>query len=114
MARKRPEIIGKGSSLRERRGKARRYLLFAASFFLLILMLSLFSSRGLLSLYRLHCTEQHLQTQIAELKSRNAALREELWAWENDPSRIEIIARDELGLVKPGELIYQFGVAGPS
>ncbi|MDH7499258.1 MAG: septum formation initiator family protein [candidate division NC10 bacterium] len=114
MARERQETIRRGSVLRERRGKACRYLLFATCVFLFILLVSLFSSRGLLSLYRLYCTEQHLQHQIAELKSRNAALREELWAWENDPSRIEMIARDELGLVKPGELIYQFGAAGPS
>jgi cell division protein FtsB len=83
-------------------------LLVVACFFLLFFLLSLFSSRGLLSLYRLYCTEQHLRTQIAEAKAKNAALRQEVSSWENDAGKIEMVARDELGLVKPGELVYQF------
>jgi len=114
MAQRRKETIRRGSPITERKGRARRYLLLMACFFLLLLLVSLFSNRGLLSLYRLYCMEQHMQTQIAELKSRNAGLRQELSSWENDPSKIERIAREELGLVKPGELIYQFSVPGPS
>jgi len=108
MAEGRRRLSRRGFPNGEKTGRARRYLLFAACFFLLILLLSLFSSRGLLSLYRLYRTEQHLQTQISELKSGNEVLRGEVSAWENDASRIEMAARDELGLVKPGELIYQF------
>jgi cell division protein FtsB len=90
------------------KGGARRYLLWVGFFFLLLFLLSLFSSRGILSLYRLYRTEQRLHLQIAESKAKNAALKEEAASWQEDLGRIEKVARDELGLVKPGETVYQF------
>jgi cell division protein FtsB len=86
----------------------RRYWRIALVVFLLIFFLSLFDSRGLLGLYRLYRTEQHLRAQIEERKAKNAALKEEASRWQEDLGRIERVARDELGLVKPGELVYQF------
>lgn len=35
-------------------------------------------------------------------------LKEEVEALRTDPSALEQIARDELGMAKPGELIFQF------
>ena len=99
---------GKMPARDKRKEGANRYFLIVAFFFLLFFLLSLFSNRGVLSLYRLYYTEQHLRTQIAESKAKNAALKSEVSSWENDLGRIEMVARDELGLVKPGELIYQF------
>jgi cell division protein FtsB len=91
----------------ETRG-GRRYWRIALAVFLLIFCLSLFNSRGLLGLYRVYRTEQHLRAQIEEHKAKNAALREEASRWQEDLGRIERVARDELGLVKSGELVYQF------
>ena len=90
-----------------RRGK-NRYIWAIASLFLLLFLLSLFSHRGLISLYRLYRTEQHLRLQIEESKRKNAALKQEVTSWQEDYGKIEKLAREELGLVKPGELIYQF------
>lgn len=91
-----------------KKGELRRYLSLALLCFFLFLLFSFFSDRGLFSLYRLYRTEQHLRAQIAETRARNAALRSELRTWETDLSKIETVAREELGLVKPGELVYQF------
>jgi cell division protein FtsB len=91
-----------------RKGELRRYLTVAALCFSLFLLFSFFSDRGLFSLYRLYRTEQRLRAQIAETRARNAALRSELSSWETDLAKIETVAREELGLVKPGELVYQF------
>ena len=43
----------------------------------------------------------------AELKLQNAALRRDVRRLRADPSAIEAAARDELGLVKPGEIVIQ-------
>lgn len=47
---------------------------------------------------------ESLQTQIEELKTRNAALRQEIKQIKSD-SYIEQVAREQLGLVKPGETL---------
>jgi cell division protein FtsB len=72
------------------------------------LLLSLFNHRGLIGLYRLYRTEQHICLQIEESKAKNAALKKEVASWQEDLGKIEKVAREELGLVKPGELVYQF------
>ncbi len=69
---------------------------------------SLVGNRGLVQVYHMHQTRAALEREIAEIKATNATLAEEVHALRSDPSRIEAIAREELGLVKPGELVYQF------
>jgi cell division protein FtsB len=94
---------------KEKRQEGRnRYVWAVASFLLLLFLLSFFSHRGLISLYRLYRTEQHLRLQIQESKAKNAALKQEVTSWQEDYGKIEKAAREELRLVKPGELVYQF------
>ncbi|RYD03674.1 hypothetical protein N752_18165 [Desulforamulus aquiferis] len=45
-----------------------------------------------------------IQSQVEELKHKNAALREELKRIKSD-SYVEQVAREQLGLVKPGETL---------
>jgi len=49
-----------------------------------------------------------LRLQIQESKAKNAALKQEVTSWQEDYGKIEKAAREELRLVKPGELVYQF------
>ena len=48
-----------------------------------------------------------LETSIGELKRSNAAVREEIDRVLDDPARIEELAREQLGLVREGETVYQ-------
>lgn len=43
-----------------------------------------------------------------KLRREIAALREEIHDLRRDPEAIERIARDELGMIKPDELLFQF------
>ncbi len=52
-------------------------------------------------LEELRASNQELVHEIAELKSEIDALR-------TDPSFVERIARDELGMVREEELVFQF------
>ena len=56
-----------------------------------------------------------LRTELEEVRERNAELRRQARALNNqverlrsDPSAVESVARDELGMVRDGELVFQF------
>lgn len=74
-------------------------------------VVSLVGNRGLVRLYQMHQEKAALEREIEALDAANALLKEEARALRSDPSRIEAIAREELGLVKPGEQVFQFPTA---
>ena len=75
---------------------------------ILLAILSAVGDRGVVRLYRLIRTRADIAHEIARLREVNGHLAEEVRALREDPSRIEGIARDELGLVRPGEIVYDF------
>lgn len=65
-------------------------------------------------LHNMQTNMESLQSQITELKTRNTALRQEIKQIKSD-SYIEQVAREQLGLVKPGEnLVVQTQTQGAS
>ncbi len=48
------------------------------------------------------------QEEIVSMEHENAALREEIHRLESDPLTLEALARERLGYVKEGEMVYQF------
>lgn len=92
----------------------RRHLRLLVVFFSLLGLLSLLGNRGLVRLYRLSRTKGELSREIERLQTSNEALRRQLEALKTDPFAIEKIAREDLGLVRPGEIVYDFRTArGP-
>ncbi|MBI2876383.1 MAG: septum formation initiator family protein [Candidatus Tectomicrobia bacterium] len=75
---------------------------------LLLLGSSLWGERGWLELRRARQEKAHMQEQIQGLERENQVLRREIAALREDPYLVEKIAREELGLVKPGEIVYEF------
>lgn len=65
-------------------------------------------NRGLWNLYKLHGEKQDLTEKIFQLQSEITRYQNEYQAFEKDNSVIEKQAREELNLVKPGEMIYKF------
>lgn len=57
------------------------------------------------TLYSLHQEKQQLEQQLEDLKKENETLSEQKKLLE-DNKHIESVAREELGLVKPGEVPY--------
>ena len=49
--------------------------------------------------------KQHIEQQLQELQQKNDELEQEK-AKLQDPKNIENVAREQLGLVKPGEVPY--------
>jgi len=67
-----------------------------------------FGERGLIKLYR---TEKERQThinQINKLAEENRLLREEVHRLRTDMGYVEYVARKQLNMIKPNEVIYRF------
>ncbi|HUT53196.1 MAG TPA: septum formation initiator family protein [bacterium] len=75
---------------------------------LIILAFTVFGDRGLLNLVRYQQERQELLSRAQKLREENRELRAEIERLQNDPAHIERLAREELGMVKPGELVIQF------
>lgn len=91
--------------------RKRRRIVFYTLVLLSILYVAihaLFSDMGLFRYYELRKTKIRLERQIAEIERENAHLRRELKSLKEDPFVQEKYAREEYGLAKPDELIFQY------
>jgi cell division protein FtsB len=66
---------------------------------------ALFGERGLLELVRYRSERTRLLSEISVLEEEVATLEAEVDALANDPAAIERLAREELGLARPGEIL---------
>ena len=88
------------------KGKGKTKLSFGGVFFLvLVLWVSFHFGRNALENYKLKQQISALQKQLEVLELRGAELEKEIKEWQS-PENVERIAREELGLVKPGEVMY--------
>jgi cell division protein FtsB len=69
------------------------------------LVLALVSERGLLSVREKGRELAALEQQIEDLEAENTALIDEIRSLRSDPAEIERRAREELKLVRPGEVV---------
>lgn len=68
---------------------------------------NIFGTHGFLAMQRTKKEIQRVQSDLDRLNAENQRLADEVKALKTDPSKIESIARDELGLAKPGEVIIK-------
>ncbi|MHB8482238.1 MAG: FtsB family cell division protein [Nitrospiria bacterium] len=72
------------------------------------LIWSLFGEVNLPDYYSMRKTYNRMKGEINQLKTENARLKKQSDALRSDPQQIESLAREELGLAKKGEIIYEF------
>jgi cell division protein FtsB len=68
----------------------------------------LFGSRGLLHLRALKGEERVINQRIAARLLENQRLRDQLRRLRSDDRTLERLAREQLGLVRPGEIVVRF------
>ncbi len=74
-----------------------------------VILLGLFlSSEGSRSYWKRKRFLKHVQTELSNIKIANDKLSLEIGRLKSDPRAVEKIARNELGLIKPGEIEYRF------
>lgn len=92
--------------------KKKRFLLLALGFFLILGLITFFGENGILHLLRLKKEMGGIKEANLQLVKENEELKEEVRKLKQEKKYIEEIARKELGMVKEGEIIYQFEPSG--
>lgn len=84
-------------------------VLIASSLFLLAMMaFTVWGDRGLLAMWHTQHDLERLAREMEIVEQKNATLVREVQHLRSDLVYIEKIAREELGLVRPGEIVFEF------
>lgn len=89
----------------------KRRLVFATFFVLCFIYLTvsiIFGDMGLIRYVELNRTKGRMERQMDDLTKQNEKLRTQIKLLKNDPFYREKLAREEYGLAKPDEYIFQY------
>ena len=67
---------------------------------------ALIGEKGLMQSMRARQEYQDMEASLETLRRDNAKLRDEMRRLNEDPATIESVAREELGLIRPGEVVF--------
>ena len=73
-----------------------------------LLVLSVFGDQGIFRIRLLARDLAALEQKVRDVESDNATLRGQLRDMKEGRASYELAAREKLGLVKPGEVVYDF------
>ena len=94
--------------LAEVRRKRLIFLTFVILSFIYLSISLVFGDMGLLRYIELNRTKTNISKQIMEINRQNEQLRTQLRLLKEDPFYRERLAREEYGLSKPNEYIFQY------
>jgi cell division protein FtsB len=80
--------------------------ILAVGLFLLLLH-DVFGAHGFIAMRRTQKEIEQIRGQIGKLNEENKSLSSQVDSLKTDPHAIERIAREEMGLARPGERIYK-------
>ncbi len=73
----------------------------------LLALAAIYGDRGWTHLSQLRAAQHDLEQRAFELQQRNQQLRDRLARLRSDDRYLEKLARERLGMVKKGELVYR-------
>lgn len=73
----------------------------------LLSLVTVVGERGAVHLWRLRGEKNRLDEQNYQLQKENEALRQRISRVRNDNRYLEKLAREELNMVRPGEVVYR-------
>ena len=85
--------------------KNARQILGLALFALLVH--DVFGPHGFIAMRRTQKEIEQIREQIGKVNDENKALADQVNSLKTDPKAIERIAREEMGLARPGEMIFK-------
>jgi cell division protein FtsB len=80
---------------------------------LLLSLVTVVGERGVVHLWRLGGEKTRLNEQNYRLQQENEALRQRIHRLRHDNAALEKLAREELAMVKPGDVVYRFPKSAP-
>ena len=90
------------------KGYNKRVLITVLMLVSVMIFFTFFGEKGLLQVYRLRRELKEIERVNMELRQEDERLRAEIGNLRTNKKYIEELARRELGLVKKGEIVYQF------
>ena len=72
-----------------------------------LLVHDIFGAHGFIAMRRTQKEIEQIRDQIGKVNEENKSLAEQVNSLKSDPRSIERIAREEMGLARPGELIFK-------
>jgi len=82
-------------------------ILLTLTFFFLVIAVAIFHKGGILTVHKYENELVKFEVSNEMLKKENEKLRFEIKALKSDPLAIETLAREKLGMVHSGEVIYK-------
>jgi cell division protein FtsB len=73
----------------------------------LLLLQDIFGTHGVVAMRRSQKNDAQIQKEISRIDDENQQLQDRVKALKSDPAAIERIAREEMGLARPGEYIFK-------
>jgi cell division protein FtsB len=80
---------------------------FLAGGLALLLVQDVFGTHGVLAMRRAQREAASVQQEIDQINEENRQLQKNVQSLKTDPDAIERIAREEMGLARPGEYIFK-------
>jgi len=84
-----------------------RVIFLTLAFFALVIIVAIFHENGILTVHKLERELNEFESNNKNLNQKNEKIRFEIERLKSDPSSIEILAREKLNMVRPGETVYQ-------
>ena len=81
--------------------------------FLLLSLLAMAGERGFLEVYQFSRHLKRVESRIRVLEGENERLWRQVTGLRSDPYQVEKLAREDLGLVRPDEIIFEIVDGGP-
>jgi cell division protein FtsB len=75
---------------------------------LVLVVDALIGEKGLMESTRARRHYREVTASVDALRRTNARLRDEVRRLNEDPATIESVAREQLGLIRPGEIVFIF------
>src|SRR3984957_16240333 len=72
-----------------------------------LLVHDVFGPHGFIAMRRTQKEIEQIRDQIGKMNDQNKSLAEQVNSLKSDPRSIERIAREEMGLARPGEMIFK-------
>ena len=90
--------------------RKRRLIVYTVILLICIYLLIsfIFGDMGLLSYKKLSVTKNDIETEIIQMEKENSQLKAQIEMLKQDPFYREKYAREEFGLAKPDEYIFQY------
>lgn len=82
-------------------------LMIAGFFWVAITTLAVVNDRGFLAMWRMQSDVAQLAHEVQMIEQENRDLLQDARSLRFDMAYIERIAREELGLVRPGEIVFE-------